>query len=193
MGADVSTLNNDSTELSLEANQPIVQSSKLKEDRNYLDNNQDNYQDNNQKIEPTPVSNQNQEIYQAPPADIENKVYKIVCIDDSPTVLKIIKKFLDEEYFSVTTINNPLKALIEIIRSKPDLILLDISMPTIDGYELCSRIRKHTYFKNTPVIMVTGRNGLIDRARAKMVRSSGYLTKPFTQDELLNIISKHLS
>ncbi len=159
----------------------------FQEETNYQENSQEN------KSVSASVANFNQGGYQTSGDDVEKKVYKIVCIDDSPTVLRIIRKFLDEEFFSVTTINNPLKALIEIIRSKPDLILLDISMPTIDGYELCSRIRKHTYFKNTPVIMVTGRNGFIDRARAKMVRSSGYLTKPFTQDELLNIISKHLT
>ena len=103
-----------------------------------------------------------------------------------------MKGFLDEQMFSVVAVNEPLKALMQILRTKPDLILLDIEMPNINGYELCSLLRKHSYFKNTPVIMVTGRKGLIDRAKAKIVRASGYLTKPFTQGDLLKIVFQHI-
>jgi len=120
------------------------------------------------------------------------KVYTIVCIDDSPTVLTAIQSFLDEEIFSVVGFSEPLKALMQILRTNPDLILLDVEMPNLDGYELCSLLRKHSYFKDVPVIMVTGRKGFIDRAKAKMVRASGYLTKPFEQSELLKIIFQHL-
>ncbi|MBD2244594.1 response regulator [Nostoc sp. FACHB-888] len=123
---------------------------------------------------------------------VGKKLYTIACIDDSQTVLNSIKYFLDENTFSVVMINDPVKALMQIIRSKPDLILLDVEMPSLDGYELCSLLRKHSTFKNTPIIMVTGRTGFIDRAKAKMVRSSGYLTKPFTQSELLKMVFKHL-
>ncbi|MGB3756251.1 MAG: response regulator [Rivularia sp. (in: cyanobacteria)] len=120
------------------------------------------------------------------------KVYTIVCIDDSPTVLTAIQSFLDEQIFNVVGFNEPLKALMQILSTNPDLILLDIEMPNLDGYELCSLLRKHSYFKDVPVIMVTGRKGFIDRAKAKMVRASGYLTKPFDQSELLKIIFHHL-
>ncbi|MHC0065459.1 response regulator [Nostoc sp. UIC 10890] len=123
---------------------------------------------------------------------VGKKLYTIACIDDSQTVLNSIKHFLDENTFSVVMINDPVKALMQILRSKPDLILLDVEMPSLDGYELCSLLRKHSAFKNTPIIMVTGRTGFIDRAKAKMVRSSGYLTKPFTQSELLKMVFKHL-
>ncbi|MDZ8135896.1 MAG: response regulator [Nostoc sp. DedQUE04] len=123
---------------------------------------------------------------------VGKKLYTIACIDDSQTVLNSIKHFLDENTFSVVTINDPVKALMQILRSKPDLILLDVEMPSLDGYELCSLLRKHSAFKNTPIVMVTGRTGFIDRAKAKMVRSSGYLTKPFTQSELLKMVFKHL-
>ncbi|MBN3946903.1 MAG: response regulator [Nostoc sp. NMS7] len=123
---------------------------------------------------------------------VGKKLYTIACIDDSQTVLNSIKHFLDENTFSVVMINDPVKALMQIIRSKPDLILLDVEMPSLDGYELCSLLRKHSAFKNTPIIMVTGRTGFIDRAKAKLVRSSGYLTKPFTQSELLKMVFKHL-
>ncbi|MDZ8051448.1 MAG: response regulator [Aulosira sp. ZfuVER01] len=119
-------------------------------------------------------------------------LYTIACIDDSQTVLNSIKHFLDEETFSVVLINDPVKALMQILRSKPDLILLDIEMPNLDGYELCSLLRRHSQFRDTPIIMVTGKTGFIDRAKAKMVRSSGYLTKPFTQSDLLKMVFKHI-
>jgi two-component system, chemotaxis family, response regulator PixG len=120
-------------------------------------------------------------------------LYTVACIDDSQTVLNSIKHFLDENTFSVVMINDPVKALMQILRSKPDLILLDVEMPNLDGYELCSLLRRHSAFKNTPIIMVTGRTGFIDRAKAKMVRASGYLTKPFTQSDLLKMVFKHIS
>ncbi|UKO99127.1 response regulator [Nostoc sp. UHCC 0870] len=126
------------------------------------------------------------------PRLVRRSLYTIACIDDSQTVLNSIKSFLDENVFAVVTINDPVKALMQILRCKPDLILLDVEMPNLDGYELCSLLRRHSAFKNTPIIMVTGRTGFIDRAKAKMVRSSGYLTKPFNQSELLKIVFKHL-
>ncbi|MEH2083645.1 MAG: response regulator [Nostoc sp.] len=125
-----------------------------------------------------------------PPAD--RKIYTILCIDDSPTILNAIKSYLDEQTFSVIGVTDSLKALMQIIRIKPDIILLDISMPNLDGYELCSLLRKHSYFKNTPVIIVSEKVGFIDRAKAKMVRASGYLTKPFKQGDLLKVIFQHI-
>ncbi|MGB3790433.1 MAG: response regulator [Phormidesmis sp.] len=128
-------------------------------------------------------------------ADQENigrTTYTVACIDDSPTVLNAIQKFLEDQSLSVVAINDPVKALMQIVRSKPDLILLDITMPNLDGYELCALLRRHPRYKRTPIVMVTGNTGLIDRARAKLVRASGYLTKPFTQSDLLKMVFKHL-
>lgn len=125
-------------------------------------------------------------------ASLKKSQYTIACIDDSPTVLQAIKSFLNDKSFSVLMIDNPVKALMEIIRNKPDLILLDVTMPNLDGYELCSLLRKHPNFKQTPIIMVTGNTGFIDRAKAKLVGSSGYLTKPFTQSDLVKIVFKYL-
>lgn len=127
------------------------------------------------------------------PKLLKKNVYTIACIDDSVTVLNSIKHFLDKNTFSVVAISDPVKALMLILRSKPDLILLDVEMPNLDGYELCSLLRKHSSFKDLPIIMVTGRTGFIDRAKAKIVRASGYLTKPFTQSDLLKAIFKHIS
>lgn len=119
--------------------------------------------------------------------------YTIACIDDSPTVLQAINSFLDDKIFSVIMIDDPVKALMQVIRTKPDLILLDVTMPSLDGYELCSLLRRHPDFKNTPIIMVTSNTGFIDRAKAKLVRASGYLTKPFNQSDLLKFIFKYLN
>jgi two-component system, chemotaxis family, response regulator PixG len=126
-------------------------------------------------------------------ASTKKSQYTIACIDDSPTVLQAIRSFLDDKSFTVLMIDNPVKALMQIVRSKPDLILLDVTMPNLDGYELCSLLRKHPNFRHTPVIMVTGNTGLIDRARAKFVGASGYLTKPFTQSDLVKMVFKHLT
>ena len=128
------------------------------------------------------------------PANAASKSqYTIVCVDDSPTVLQAINSFLDDTSFVIVMVNDPVRALMQVVRSKPDLVLMDVEMPNLDGYELCSLLRRHPTFRNTPIIMVTGNTGFIDRAKAKLVGASGYLTKPFTQSELLKIVFKHLS
>ena len=121
------------------------------------------------------------------------KAHKIVSVDDSPTILKEISRFLENENFSVVTINDPIKAVLSIIRHKPDLILLDLNMLGIDGYELCRIIRNNSIFQKTPIIFVTGNKGVLDKVKAKLVGASGYLTKPFTRTELLKIIFMHLT
>ncbi|WP_414624738.1 response regulator [Calothrix sp. CCY 0018] len=131
----------------------------------------------------------------APPAETlpPQKVYKIVSVDDSPVMLKEISRFLEDESFSVVTIDNPLKAVMSIIRHQPDLILLDLNMEGIDGYELCRIIRNNSKFKNTPIVMVTGSKGFVDKVKARLVGASGYLTKPFTRADLLKMVFMHLT
>ena len=127
------------------------------------------------------------------PKSSKTKQWKIVCIDDSPTILNEISRFLERDEFAVFPITEPLKALMKIIRIKPDLILLDVGMPNIDGYKLCSLIRKYSAFKDTPIVMVTGNKGLIDRAKARMAGATDYMTKPFTQSDLLDMVFRYLS
>jgi twitching motility two-component system response regulator PilG len=141
---------------------------------------------------PLPPDNFSRPLERSPQA-LTKTTYTIACIDDSPTVLSAIETFLDDKAFKVIRIENPVSALMTIIRNKPDLILLDVTMPSLDGYELCSLLRRHPAFKHTPIIMVTGNRGFLDRAKAKLVGASGYLTKPFTQPDLLKIIFKHLT
>jgi twitching motility two-component system response regulator PilG len=146
-----------------------------------------------QKNSTPPPSNKVNDSAINPGKTLSKSTYTIACIDDSPTVLNAINSFLDDKSFSVVMINDPVRALMQVVRIKPDLILLDVEMPNLDGYELCSLLRKHSLFKTTPIIMVTGNTGFLDRAKAKLVRSSGYLTKPFNQSELLKMVFKHLS
>jgi CheY-like chemotaxis protein len=137
------------------------------------------------------VERQAQSLFQV--NQVSSKIYKIACIDDSPVVLKTINSFLDDKSFSVVLISDPVRALMQIIRTCPDLILLDVTMPNLDGYELCSLLRKHPKLRTTPIIMVTSSTRFIDRAKAKLVGSSGYLAKPFTQSDLLKSMFKHLN
>jgi two-component system, chemotaxis family, response regulator PixG len=120
------------------------------------------------------------------------QVYKIVAVDDSPTILKEISRFLGSDACFVVTINEPIKAVMSIIRHQPDLILLDLNMPGIDGYELCRVIRNNRNFQETPVIFITGSKGIVDQVKARLVGATGYLKKPFTQLELHKIIFQHL-
>jgi two-component system, chemotaxis family, response regulator PixG len=124
---------------------------------------------------------------------VSQKQHTIACIDDSPSILNTISRYLQGHNVSVIMIDDPVKALVQIIRAKPDLILLDVGMPWVDGYELCRLIRKNSRFKNTPVVMVTGNTGLIDRAKAKVSGATDYMTKPFTQPDLLNMVFRHLT
>ncbi|MEH2060933.1 MAG: response regulator [Nostoc sp.] len=144
--------------------------------------------------EPTILNNINSASQSVTAATVTvQKVHKIVSVDDSPTILKEISYFLENENFSVVTINDPLKAVLSIIRHKPDLILLDLNMLGIDGYELCRIIRNNSIFQKTPIIFVTGSKAIVDKVKAKLVGASGYLTKPFTRAELLKIVFMHLA
>jgi twitching motility two-component system response regulator PilG len=139
-----------------------------------------------------PQENQATAVISPTPQVVTQARYTIASIDDSPTVLQAMNSFLDDENFAIVTISDPLKALIQVVRCKPDLVLLDVTMPNLDGYELCSLLRRHSNFKHTPIVMVTGNTGFIDRAKAKLVGASGYMTKPFTRSELLKMVFKYL-
>jgi two-component system, chemotaxis family, response regulator PixG len=124
----------------------------------------------------------------------EIKIQKIACIDDSPFMLDQIEQILGtNSNYSLTKIQDPVKASAMIFKLKPDLILMDITMPDINGYNFCRLLRNSTTFETTPIIMVTGHKGLIDKARAKLVGATDYLTKPFTKTELLTLVEKYLA
>jgi two-component system, chemotaxis family, response regulator PixG len=124
----------------------------------------------------------------------KSKIYQIACIDDSPLILDEIERFLGTGgKYQLTKLQEPIKASSTIFRLKPDLILMDITMPNINGYKLCSLFRSSAALATTPIIMVTGNKSLVDQVRAKLVGATDYLTKPFTKQELTAIIEKHLT
>lgn len=117
----------------------------------------------------------------------------VACVDDSPNTLDQIERFLGEENFSVFKFLEPIKATFQLKRLKPDIILLDLTMPTISGYELCRMLRRLPGFEDIPIVMVTGKKGIINKTRAKLVGATDYLEKPFNRASLLDVISRNLS
>ncbi|MGD2180341.1 response regulator [Lusitaniella coriacea] len=117
---------------------------------------------------------------------------KIVCIDDSPFVGKQIATLLEPLGYQVISILDPLKSIQTLLQQKPQLIFLDLVMPSTNGYELCSFLRKTSEFKKTPIVMLTGRDGAIDRLRAKMVGSNQFLSKPVESTAILQTVEKFL-
>jgi twitching motility two-component system response regulator PilG len=117
---------------------------------------------------------------------------KILVIDDSKTIRRTAETLLTKEGCQVFTAIDGFDALSKIADHQPDLIFVDIMMPRLDGYETCSLIKHNKTFKDTPVIMLSSKDGLFDRARGRIVGSEQYLTKPFTKDELLGAISNQI-
>lgn len=122
----------------------------------------------------------------------EDKVPRIVCIDDSSTVRQAVEQILNQHSYEATAISNPLKALSLVFQLRPDLILCDIAMPELDGYEICAMLRRSTAFRQSPIVMLTGKDGFIDRVKARMVGATDYLTKPFGENELLTLVEKYV-
>jgi twitching motility two-component system response regulator PilG len=118
---------------------------------------------------------------------------KILVVDDSKTIRRTAETLLSKEGCQVFTAIDGFDALSKIADHQPDLIFVDIMMPRLDGYETCSLIKNNKVFKQTPVIMLSSKDGLFDRARGRIVGSEQYLTKPFTKDELLGGISNQIN
>ncbi len=118
---------------------------------------------------------------------------KVMVVDDSMTIRRTAETLLKREGFDVITAEDGFEALSKIVDCKPDIIFLDIMMPRLDGYQTCAVIKNNKTFKDTPVIMLSSKDGLFDRARGRIVGSEQYLTKPFTRDELLGAISTQIS
>ena len=117
---------------------------------------------------------------------------KILVVDDSKTIRRTAETLLTKEGCQVFTAIDGFDALSKIADHQPDLIFVDIMMPRLDGYETCSLIKHNKMFKDTPVIMLSSKDGLFDRARGRIVGSEQYLTKPFTKDELLGAVSNQI-
>ncbi len=117
---------------------------------------------------------------------------KVMVIDDSKTIRRTAETLLKKEGCEVITATDGFEALAKIADHHPDIIFVDIMMPRLDGYQTCALIKHNQTFKKTPVIMLSSKDGLFDRARGRIVGSEQYLTKPFTKDELLGAIRNHV-
>jgi len=113
---------------------------------------------------------------------------KIMLIDDSRTIRRSAETMLSREGCEVITANDGFEALSLIHKHEPNLIFVDIMMPRLDGYQTCAIIKNNARFSNVPVVMLTSKDGLFDKARGRIVGSDQYLTKPFTRDELLSAV-----
>jgi len=117
---------------------------------------------------------------------------KVLVIDDSKTIRRTAETLLTKEGCEVFTAVDGFDALSKIADHQPDIVFVDIMMPRLDGYQTCSLIKHNKVFKQIPVIMLSSKDGLFDRARGRIVGSEHYLTKPFTKDELLGAIEAHV-
>lgn len=114
-------------------------------------------------------------------------------IDDSKTIRRTAESLLQKAGCQVLTAMDGFEALAKIVDDEPDVIFVDIMMPRLDGYQTCALIKNNPRFCQTPVIMLSSKDGLFDKARGRIVGSEQYLTKPFTRDELLGAIKRHSS
>ncbi len=116
---------------------------------------------------------------------------KIACIDDSPFVCEQMKQILTQAQHQFLGIQDSTQALTQLIEFKPDLIFLDLVMPVASGYEVCAQIRKMSKFKTTPVVILTGHDGMVDRVRAKIAGSTDFITKPVDAAQVGELIRKY--
>ena len=118
---------------------------------------------------------------------------KVMVIDDSNTIRRSAEIFLVQAGCQVVLAEDGFDALAKIADHQPKVVFCDIMMPRLDGYQTCSLIKKNPRFKSTPVIMLSSKDGLFDRARGRMVGSDQYLTKPFTKDSLLQTVAQFVA
>ena len=117
---------------------------------------------------------------------------KVMVIDDSKTIRRTAETLLRKEGCEVVTAVDGFEALAKISDQRPQIIFVDIMMPRLDGYQTCALIKNNQLFKQTPVIMLSSKDGLFDKARGRIVGSEQYLTKPFTREELLGAIRRYV-
>lgn len=116
----------------------------------------------------------------------------IACVDDSPLVCKTMESLLTTEGYRFVAISDALRAIATLLTRKPDVIFLDLVMPNANGYEICEQLRKLSCFRNTPILILTGNDGFVDRFRAKVVGASDFLSKPVDAQKVLSVVRKHL-
>ncbi len=126
-----------------------------------------------------------------PPAAIAIRPL-VACVDDSPAVCRCMEKILTTADYEFLGIQDSLRAIAALLTHKPDLIFLDLVMPNTNGYEICTQLRKVSAFHNTPIVILTGNDGIIYRVRSKLVGASGFLSKPVNPETVLAVVRQHL-
>jgi twitching motility two-component system response regulator PilG len=116
----------------------------------------------------------------------------VLVVDDSPTVRKIVQLTLQRENIYVVTASDGLSALAAVADAQPDLILLDIMLPRMDGYKICNIVRKNMAYRDVPIIMLSGKDTVFDKMKGKLVGANDYITKPFDSNDLVRIVKRHL-
>lgn len=121
------------------------------------------------------------------------KGLKVMVVDDSKTIRRSAETLLTKAGCEVITAGDGFESLAKIAEHEPHIIFVDIMMPRLDGYQACALIKNNSKFKNTPVIMLTSKDSIFDRARGRLVGSEQYLTKPFSREDLLGAIKQHVA
>jgi len=116
---------------------------------------------------------------------------KVMVIDDSKTIRKTAETLLNKTGCDVVTAEDGFHALSKIVREKPDIIFINVMMPRLDGYKICIMIRSNEKFENTPIIMLSSKFSFCDKAKGDVVGANAYLSKPFTEDELIAAIHEY--
>lgn len=114
----------------------------------------------------------------------------VLVVDDSPTIRKIVEVTLKREGYRVNTCDSAMKALASITDDRPDLVLLDVMLPVMDGYHVCQIIKKR--YRSIPVIMLSSKDGFFDKVRGKMAGSTLYMTKPFEPRDLVAVVERYI-
>ncbi len=153
------------------------------------------------RIPPNPLTRnkdtgteENKNTQRPKPKDYNRNAAPLVAyIEDSKTCIQRMEQILSKNGYRCLNIEDPLQALPMLLEYKPDLIFLDLVMPIANGYEVCAQIRRISTFQEIPVIILTSSDGIVDRVRAKVVGSSGFLAKPIEQEKVLNVLQRYLT
>jgi len=119
------------------------------------------------------------------------KTILVACIDDSPTICQTMNSIMKSAGYRFLAITEPVKAIATILASKPEIIFLDLVMANANGYEICASIRKLSFFRNTPIIVITSHDGMVERLRTKIIGATDFVSKPIKADEVLEIMNKY--
>jgi twitching motility two-component system response regulator PilG len=142
-----------------------------------------------QKLQPY-AKNRQLQVKPYEQTQIHSDAPTVACIDDSDSVQRNVKRVLETAGYQVVSLTEPARALTTLVRKKPVLILMDITMPEMNGYDLSRMLRQSASLKEVPIVMLTGRDGVVDRLRARMVGANDYITKPFNPHQLIQLVQQ---